>query len=331
MKTELLKVWVLALVLGLYTKTQAQIQTSMDVSFSGIERSVQVYVPEINEGDSAGLIIGLHGMGMTGQDFYNALKPIAEEQGLILASIDGAGDRHDDDLLGDEVHVVSYTIDSLVNRYAVNRSKVYLTGFSYGGREALYYGTTFHELFTGIIPLSAAIQSKQDADNLTPLPWPEPFNYDAVDSLPICNCYSLEDDWFVNEISYFDTVLSIHQAVDTVINSNTLGHTIYYPSFSSDFRSCVQFIDKKQAALTGSTLGVSNIDSHSDFELIPTGIGYQIRLDGFKVVSVFDLLGREVFFSRSQMLRYEEITQGLHFISAQNEQGEIFTQKIFRK
>lgn len=322
----------LLITLGLCTlinlPLSAQSTTSINVEFSGIQRWVNVYAPQRSATDSLGLIIGLHGFGMTGQQFYNALYPAVVGKDYILASIDGAGDRHDDDLLGNEIHVIQHTIDSISHLFNVDKSRIILTGFSYGGREALYYGTTFHETFRGIIPFSAGIQNEADALNNFPLPWNEPYNFSAVDSLPICNCYSEQDLGFEHEISFFDSVLSSHNALDTVITTNTLGHTIYYPSFVDDFESCLEFIETNSAQLVLSSSSSSLQQEGSSVKVYRSKEGYHFELEGFKKVHIYSLVGTPIFSSSSPLIYYHHLPKGVSIAVIETHQGDFNSYKL---
>lgn len=325
---------ILLIALGLCTllnlPLSAQTTTSINVEFSGIQRWVNVYAPQGSATDSVGLIIGLHGFGMSGQQFYNALYPAVVGKDYILASIDGAGDRHDDDLLGNEIHVIQHTIDSVCKHFSVDKNRIILTGFSYGGREALYYGTTFHELFSGIIPFSAGIQNEADALNNFPLPWNQPYNFNVVDSLPICNCYSKQDAGFQYEISFFDSVLSIYNALDTVITTNTLGHTIYYPAFVSDFQECLDFIESHSARLVMSSAASNSFRKATSPAVYRTEDGYVFNVDRFKTIEVYTLFGAKWLSGATPFLRYNQLPKGVSVAVVEDNHGKIFTYKLLR-
>lgn len=116
----------------------------------------KVYLPD-SAGDSPPLILALHGTGMSGDDMIQVLQDVSEELGMILIAPDALRPANSGGYswtYRDESEwLVESMIDRAVEQYQVDRSKVYLVGFSQGANIALTMGQTHPELFAGVVPI----------------------------------------------------------------------------------------------------------------------------------------------------------------------------------
>lgn len=230
------------------------------IEFMGSTRLVSVYVPEDYDPQKQyPMYMGLHGFNQSTYAIRAALQPIAEARGAIVVCPSGNGDRHDDEFpanengftITQEIGLVHTTLDSAQHWFSVDPAAVILTGFSYGGREALYFGLHNYFKFQGIIGLSPAIQSIGDVNNNLAIPRPNPFAYTQQSKIPICLCAGDQDDYFIDFIKAMHTKLAENEGPDTLI-LNPAGHTLSYPEFNADFNACVDFIDRNKVATSTS-------------------------------------------------------------------------------
>lgn len=250
-----------ALPLGLWAQQTGHFDKSIE--FMGSTRLVSVYVPEnYDPAKQYPMYLGLHGFNQSTYALRGALEPIAKAREAIIVCPSGNGNRHDDEFPGtengaaitQEIVLVHTTLDSAQRWFSIDPTAVVLTGFSYGGREALYFGMQHYFKFRGIIGLSPAVQSLADINNNLPVPRPRPFAFEHQDKIPICMCAGEQDDFFIDIIKAMSNKLQDKAGADTLL-LNPAGHTVFYPEFNDDFNSCLDFIDRNHVR---SSTSISN-------------------------------------------------------------------------
>jgi predicted peptidase len=132
---------------------------------------------EAHEGKSWPLILFLHGRGERGADLSLITRyglPARLAQGFVLPAIvaapqcstDSDWTLHDDALLA--------LLDELISGYHVDRSRIYLTGLSMGGREAWRLAATNPSRFAALVPICGrrpdGVRSIEDTRPLCDLP-----------------------------------------------------------------------------------------------------------------------------------------------------------------
>ena len=120
----------------------------------GARGGFSVYVPESWDGASAlPLVVALHGGSGHGRDFLWAWLPDARSRGALLLSPTSRG-RTWSIMGGEDVDAgpLLAAIESLAGRYAVDRSRVLLTGMSDGATYALLCGLGEDSPFTHLAP-----------------------------------------------------------------------------------------------------------------------------------------------------------------------------------
>jgi phospholipase/carboxylesterase len=155
---------------------------------SGAKRDGLILVPQSYCHDRpAPLLVLLHGAGGEGRQMLGPLADRAESRGFLILSPDSRG-RTWDVILGDYGPDVSFIDDALGQvfaRYAVNRHRVAIGGFSDGASYALSLGITNGTLFSDILAFSPGFAAPQQATGL-----PQIFISHGVtdDVLPIERC-----------------------------------------------------------------------------------------------------------------------------------------------
>jgi enterochelin esterase-like enzyme len=220
---------------------------SFELEHLSSSRTVAVHLPENYDPEQqyAALIL-LHGFSMNAQQMIEAMEKTAVYKTHLLFALDGKGDRHDDEFGGKEITFLEVLLDSIRQKFPINENKLLLSGFSYGGREALYWGMRHPKVFSGIIALSPAIQSRADANNQLPIPFPQPFSFENAAQLPFCFCYGAEEESWRPDIEYFIEQLRSEQARVKVKLAKGEGHSIWYRNFPANFNQCTQFIQSHE-------------------------------------------------------------------------------------
>ena len=97
-------------------------------------RNMITYVPEGLPAYNAPLVISLHGMGQDANYQRNNTKwdAVADTAKFVMVYPNGNGNAWD--ISGDtDIRFIETIIDTMYNRYHINRNRVYLSGFSMGG------------------------------------------------------------------------------------------------------------------------------------------------------------------------------------------------------
>lgn len=104
----------------------------------------------------APLVVALHGAGSDATRGLAPLLPLADAAGLILLALDSRGRTWDiiEGEYGPDVEFLDQALTQLFVRYAVNRRRIAVSGFSDGASYALATGIMNEELFTHIIAFS---------------------------------------------------------------------------------------------------------------------------------------------------------------------------------
>jgi len=138
------------------------------LTFGGVQRSYLLHVPPGLQ-SPAGLVINLHGAGMTGRDQagltnYNAVGDrfgfvVAYPDGIDLSWADGRGASVPDRQGVDDVGFLAALIDRLVRDFRVPPGRVFVTGMSAGAFMATRLACQRADLVAAIAPVAGTLGS----------------------------------------------------------------------------------------------------------------------------------------------------------------------------
>lgn len=260
----------------------------------GNVRQVSFYEPEsLSDNEPMGMILALHGFGMDGDWMAEELIETAEQESLLVFSLDGNGDRHDDDYGGNEIYFIESVLDSAMAQYQIDTCNVFLMGFSYGGRETMYYGLTFPDRFTGLIGFSPAIQSEADVQNNLPIPWPNPFDYNNASEIPICIYYGADDAGWISDIQSFVSKLEESEGIVSAHAIPGVGHTFLYEDFNEDMHDCIEFIRSNSPSNCNLSMGIESNKNMHGFKITSEVIHHD-TYDKFDA-RVYDINGNLIY------------------------------------
>ncbi len=205
------------------------------------------------------LVIGLHGQGDTPQNYRDLMLNIGGYAGtpmynaiLICPYLEGANT----DLwepVGDTA-LVTKSIADAMSAYNIDPEHIYLNGFSLGGRAALRYGLLNYWRFRGLELWSPAIESMDEANNLTS------FNYVWQNGKYIPITISVgSSDAFGIIVSTAYQHLSDAGALANLQIFYGLGHL--NPQYISYYINSFEYIDSNATSYAMNDAGISNIVS----------------------------------------------------------------------
>ena len=131
------------------------------------QRSFRVHLPpRHNPGRASPLVLNFHGYSRDAmeQETYSGLLPLADTEGFILVTPDGAGyplQWNVVDVYGDSgVDDVAFTVqlvDHLAGTFCVDLQRVYATGISNGGEMAAQVGCLWPGVFAAVAPVAGVV------------------------------------------------------------------------------------------------------------------------------------------------------------------------------
>lgn len=274
-------------------------QTRIDGSFSvklrpvspPVEKNYSLYIPSNyiqtipNE-----LMLGLHPYNSTSKLWCNTLVDFCEQNGLLLACPDGGPDGFIDDPI-DQIFTDAL-LDSVLTWYNINQSKIFIMGFSWGGRTTYTYGLENYKWFAGFLPIGAYIDNDFNINSLLP----------HASNKPFYIIHGTED----NPEIHFYPIRDALVASGAIVNWKLLdgvGHTVNFAGRDSIFTAAFTWLDSVSSVITNIEFQKDEIclpQSVTLFQNIPnpfnagTEIRYQIQLEGWIRVKIFTILGEEI-------------------------------------
>ncbi len=169
------------------------------------------------------------------------LTDFAEMNGLILICPDGDADGKIDDPI--DTAFTSSLLDSCYHWYHINSKKLFIMGFSWGGRTCYTYGLRRAYKFAGFIPMSPAINGISLFKNFLNNANNKPFYL-------ICGSRD-------NPTQRFYAPMKALRNSGAIVNDSLLanvGHTVDYPGSTKMFDIAFDWIDSVSTRISTSTL-----------------------------------------------------------------------------
>lgn len=117
------------------------------------DRDGILYVPPTYEPDRpTALLVGLHGAGHRANEQFGLLRETADRWNFVVVAPDSRGQTWD--LYGADVPFIDQALASVFDRAMVDRSRIWIEGFSDGASTALSLGLTNGDLFRKIVAFS---------------------------------------------------------------------------------------------------------------------------------------------------------------------------------
>ena len=125
-----------------------------DITVDGTKRNYLVYVPR-NLGEKRPLLISCHGMNQDAayQKGMLQIESVADTAKFVTVFPNGI-DRSWDLSGNRDLHFMEALIDKMVERYDIDRNRVYLSGFSMGGMFTYFAINRMADVFAAFAPIS---------------------------------------------------------------------------------------------------------------------------------------------------------------------------------
>lgn len=123
------------------------------------DKKYSIYVPSTyTEGTDNKLMVALHPWNTSrwgAKSWCDTLVDFAEKNGLLVLCTDGGSDGKVDDAI--DTSFTNAMLDSMHKWYSIDEKRIFLMGFSWGGRTTYTHGLSNAHKFAGFMPIGAAI------------------------------------------------------------------------------------------------------------------------------------------------------------------------------
>lgn len=158
-----------AAVLTLFACLPAPAQTRIDDSFSfqtNPAKGYSIYVPSSYDPNTPSpMMLGMHPFNTNrwnSVSWCDTLIVFAESNNLLLVCPDGGVNGSIVDPI--DTAFTTALLDSMHNWYNVDQDRTYIMGFSFGGRATYTYGLSNPDVFSGFLPIGAAITQTNEVN-----------------------------------------------------------------------------------------------------------------------------------------------------------------------
>ncbi len=117
------------------------------------------------------LLISMHGSGQDAayQKDKSKLEEVADTAKFVVVYPNGINNQWDISGTSD-ITFITTIIDSMVNRYQIDRNRVYLSGFSMGGMMTYYAATKIADKIAAFAPISGYMMGGPNTNSSRPIP-----------------------------------------------------------------------------------------------------------------------------------------------------------------
>ena len=202
-------------------------------------KDYSLYIPSgYSAGTPNGLMLGMHPFNTARWDavsWCDTLIDFAEANGLILACPDGGSDGNITDQI--DTAFTTALLDSVYSWYNIDMDRIYIMGFSMGGRATYTYGLSHPEVFGGLLPIGAAITGTNEVNT-------------SLQGNSSCKAVYIVHGSFDSPNNRYYPVLNALTSSGALINSLLMpgvGHTIDFPNRNQILTDAFTWIDSVNA------------------------------------------------------------------------------------
>ncbi len=151
----------------LYCNVQAQMRIDSSFAFlTDPAKKYSIYLPsDYSDTIPSKMMLALHPLNVTrwnAESWCDTLIAFADSNNLILLCPDGGADGKIDDPI--DTAFTTALLDSAENWYNIDHEKIFVMGFSWGGKTTYTYGLRRPNRFAGYMPIGAAVSVSEIAE-----------------------------------------------------------------------------------------------------------------------------------------------------------------------
>lgn len=307
------QLFVLLVLLSTFSLVHAQEQINGSMPFQNDPtKEYSIFIPSnYIEGESIPAFLALHPFNTSrwnGQTWCEELADFAETNGVFLICPDGGVDGKIDDPI--DTAFTSFLLDSVFIWYDIDETKVYATGFSWGGKTTYTYGLNHIEKFAGLMPIGAAITIGEISGIES-----------NINDIPV---YIVHGSLDSPNVRYYP-LLSAMEDNGACVESNLLpgvGHTI-------DFANQVEILTEAYSFLKENECSITSIEEEVfqpailTTSIVERGQTITLQISENSTWEVFTVDGQMVLNGQTAQM-FIELTRGLYFVRV-GRQTQMFT------
>lgn len=281
-------------------------------------KKFSIYLPSgLKTNADQAMVVGLHPFNTNRWDakaWCDTLIKFAEENQVILVCPDGGNDGRVDDAI--DTAFTTAIIDSAMNWYTINAKRVYLMGFSWGGKTTYTYGLRNTGRFGGFMPIGAAINGAGEISGIAANAKDQPF-------------YVIHGSMDAKAFR-FDPLVNSLTANKAILKTKVLpgvGHTIDFGNRNAILTTAYKWLDSVNVNSGG--VGLTSLpNSVSYLTAIDGGLTTTSEIQGLQLYSSEGkLISRKGFLPPNSVIELPN-TSGLVVANMELKNGQILQQKI---
>ena len=279
-------------------------------------KGFSIYVPsgyDLNNPNK--MMVGLHPFNTNRWDavaWRDTLTAFAETNGLLLLCPDGGVDGRIDDQI--DTSFTTFLIDSMLQWYNVDESKIFLMGFSWGGRTTYTYGLNTSRKFAGYMPIGAAMNGVNASS---------PYFMNA-NKKAFFVIHGSADSPVQRYFPFYGNLNDFGACAETEYMPG-IGHTIDFPNRNQILTTAFQWLDAQNCEVSDLNEEVVSEEVLLFPNPIKQGAPLVLKTDlKINQVEIFSLSGNMIFSNENiETFQTADFPKGKYFIKIITEGGEV--------
>lgn len=287
------------------TCSVAQERIDGDFSFqTDPAKKYSIYVPTNYDASVPHkLMLGLHPLNTDRWDavsWCDTLIAFAEANDLLLVCPDGGADGAVDDQI--DTAFTTVLLDSMINWYAIDESRIWAMGFSWGGRTTYSYGLRHADRFAGFLPIGAAITGTDQVDG---------FLAEAADK-PFYLVHGANDSPGIRFTPMLNALNANGACVESLLMTG-VGHTIDFPNRNQILTDAFTWLENQNCGVNpiGETLSAGQPLLYPN----PIQQGDILYLNEWKNIKVIATNGKVMLKNEVDEISTRALPKGIYWIS----------------
>lgn len=302
-------------------------------------RSLKVYVPtNYNPGNTYSLIIGLHGLGDTPSNYIQGIGYYATNAyfGNVIVACPDEGTASTSWFSGGEdFKILSAVINKLSVTHSIDLSRVFVQGFSFGGKSTYLHGLDEADFIRGIIAHSPGFYSTADINNTCSDPLHCLHDYNYANAPKLLACITAGSGEY--NLGLTEPYLDLAKKASIKLNANG-GDAIFIEDPTgfhnlpplSIAKQCWDHVNKQLA-------GEKEIFQNSDYRVYPNPargrIIFETSVNNQKRIEILNIVGaviKNIDFSENLIqVSISDLLAGIYFYTIFDEQGTLLFRNRF--